>query len=60
MGTWGSFAWGFFLGLCVGQAALAVLLGVFRKDSAAERDYGKPTSAASEHETLIISSPNRY
>jgi hypothetical protein len=33
MGSWGFFASGFFVGLCVGQLALAFVLGLWRKDS---------------------------
>jgi len=32
MGSWGLFASGFFLGLCVGQLALAFFLGLWRND----------------------------
>jgi hypothetical protein len=43
MGSWGLFVTGFFIGLCVGQLALAFFLGLWRKDS--------PNFAALERES---------
>jgi hypothetical protein len=33
MGSWGLLATGFFIGLCVGQLALAFFLGLWRQDT---------------------------
>jgi hypothetical protein len=36
MASWGSFAWGFFAGLVVGEVALVFFLNFGRQDSAVE------------------------
>ena len=58
MGTWGLLACGFFIGLCVGQLTLALFLGLFRKDRAAALTE-LVTSPATDHDTLLIVTPNR-
>ncbi len=59
MGTLGLLACGFFIGLFVGQLTLALFLGVFRKDRAAAIS-DLLNSPASEHDTLLIVTPNRH
>ena len=49
MASWGSFAWGFFAGLLVGEVTLAFFLAVARQGSDVEI-VGSPPLAAG-HET---------
>jgi len=50
MASWGSFAWGFFAGLFVGQATLFFFLALVRQGSAVEVAESPPIAAG--HETF--------
>jgi len=57
MASWGSFAWGFFVGLFLGQVALVFFLALVRHGNAEPvAEYSPPLAA--EHETLTPS-PSR-
>jgi len=46
MASWGSFGWGFFVGLFVGQATLAFSLGLVRRgDTEPVAGYSPPLAA---------------
>jgi hypothetical protein len=51
MGSLGSFAWGFFTGLFVGQVALLFVLAIVRKNNTDEIVGYSPPLAA-DHETF--------
>jgi len=57
MASWGSFAWGFFAGLFLGQATLVFFLALVRQGNTEPVAEDSPPLAA-EHETLTPS-PSR-
>jgi hypothetical protein len=48
MASWGSFAWGFFAGLLVGEVTLFFFLAVVRQGSAVETVESPPLAAGHE------------
>jgi len=48
MASWGSFAWGFFAGLLVGEVALSFFLAVIRQTNPGEIVESTPLAAGDE------------
>ena len=57
MASWGSFAWGFFVGMFVGDVTLVFFLAIVRhRDTEPVAEYSPPLAA--EHETLALAASN--